>query len=79
MLIIRTTLETGINGIVEEYRKMYGIKIKDGYVSINDEIEIPINSIEKVQESQIEYEIKTQGVYINISKMQKSIKILVRC
>ncbi|MEN6554563.1 MAG: hypothetical protein ABFC34_16955 [Methanobacterium sp.] len=79
MWIKRTKLETGINGIADEYKEMYGIQINDGYVSLNNEIEIPLEAIEKVVESQIEYEIQTKGIYVNLSKKQKSMKMLVRC
>ena len=78
-MVTRTKLETGINGIAEEYKEMYGIQINDGYVSLNNEIEIPLEAIEKVVESQIEYEIQTKGIYVNLSKKQKSMKMLVRC
>jgi len=79
MWIKRTKLETGINGIADEFNEMYEIKIKDEYVSLNNEIEIPLEAIEKVVESQIEYEIQTKGIYVNLSKKQKSMKMLVRC
>jgi len=77
--IKRSKLETGINGITDEFKKMYSIKTNDEYVSLNDEIEIPITAIEKVVESQIEYEIQTQGIFVNLSKKQKCMKMLVRC
>lgn len=78
MWIKRSKLETGINGITDEFKKMYSIKTNDEYVSLNDEIEIPLTAIEKVVESQIEYEIQTQGIYVNLSKKQKCMKMLVR-
>jgi hypothetical protein len=79
MWIIRKKLEAGINEITEEFKNMYGIDIGEEYVSINDEIEIPLGAIEKVVESQVEYEIQTKGIYVNLSKKQKCIKTLVRC
>lgn len=79
MLIKRSKLETGIKGISDEFTKMYGLQINDDYVSLNDEIEIPLSSIEKVVESQVEYEIQTKGIYVNLSKKQKCMKMLVRC
>ena len=72
-------LETGINGISQEIKNLYNIETKGEYVSINDEIEIPLSAIEKVVESQIEYEIQTKGIFVNISKKQKCMKMLVRC
>jgi hypothetical protein len=79
MWIVRKALETGINGISQEIKNLYNIETKGEYVSINDEIEIPLSAIEKVVESQIEYEIQTKGIFVNISKKQKCMKMLVRC
>lgn len=79
MWITRQLLKDGINGITDEYKKLYGIKIKDECVSINDEMYIPLKAIQKVQESQVEYEIWTKGTFVNLSKTQKLVQTLVRC
>lgn len=79
MWIIRKKLEAGINEIADEFKNVYGIDIGEEYVSINDEIEIPLCAIEKVVESQVEYEIQTKGIYVNLSKKQKCMKMLARC
>jgi hypothetical protein len=79
-MIVRKTVEAGIEGITQEYKDLYKIEVKGGYVTINDPytIHISINSIKKVQESEIEYEIQTTGASINLSKTEKSIAALIR-
>lgn len=79
MWIIRKSLENGIEGISKEFKKLYTIEIKGEFVEIGDSFEIPLNAIERVQESQIEYEIRTKGIFINLSKTQKCMKSHVRC
>lgn len=75
---VRKTLEDGIFGIADQYKKMYKISNEGIYVSINNEYLVPLEAIIKVQESTTDYEVQTKGVYINMSKTEKVIKTLVR-